>query len=271
MPESADMPNLFIQMSGPLRIRGSGHRAARHNPGRPRMRKTLFVALSSAVLSLVAITGAQAQTDPGTIVEVASANPDFSTLVTALKAAELVDTLSGPGPFTVFAPTNAAFEKLPAGTLDKLLADPKGALTDVLKLHVISGSVDAAAATAAAGTEVETLGGKVAVAKDGEALTIGGAKIVTTDIKASNGIIHVIDAVITAPASAAATTETTVAATEETVAPTPTEVATGDDGLAASSTSNSGLVLTLGGAALLGIIASSTVLVRARSRSRLND
>ena len=242
------------------------------------MRKTLFVALSSAVLSLVAITGAQAQTDPGTIVEVASANPDFSTLVTALKAAELVDTLSGPGPFTVFAPTNAAFEKLPAGTLDKLLADPKGALTDVLKLHVISGSVDAAAATAAAGTEVETLGGKVAVAKDGEALTIGGAKIVTTDIKASNGIIHVIDAVITAPASAAATTETTVAATEETVAateetvaPTPTEVATGDDGLAASSTSNSGLVLTLGGAALLGIIASSTVLVRARSRSRLND
>ncbi len=235
------------------------------------MRKTLFVALSSAVLSLFAFSGAQAQSDPGTIIDVASANPDFSTLVTAVKAAELVETLSGPGPFTVFAPTNAAFEKLPAGTLDTLLADPKGALTDVLKLHVIAGSVDAAAATAAAGTEVETLGGKVAVAKDGDKLTIGGATIVTTDIKASNGIIHVIDAVITAPAAAeAATTETTAAAAEETadetVAPTPTEVATGDDGLAASSSSNTGLLLGLGAVALFGIVASSTVLTRAKAR-----
>ena len=238
------------------------------------MRKTLFVALSSAVLSLFAFSGAQAQSDPGTIVDVASANPDFSTLVTAVKAAELVETLSGPGPFTVFAPTNAAFEALPAGTLDTLLADPKGALTDILKLHVISGSVDAAAATAAAGTEVETLGGKVAVAKDGDKLTIGGATITTTDIKASNGIIHVIDAVITAPASAAAaTTETTVAAAEtadttaaEEEAPTPTEVATGDDGLAASSSSNTGLLVALGAVALFGIVASSTVLTRAKAR-----
>ncbi len=224
------------------------------------MRKTLFVALSSAVLSLVAFSGAQAQSDaPGTIVEVASANPDFSTLVTAVKAAGLVETLSGKGPFTVFAPTNAAFAALPAGTLDKLLADPKGALTDILKLHVIAGSVDAAAATAAVGTEVETLGGKVAVAKAGDKLTIGGATITATDIKASNGIIHVIDAVITAPA-AAATAETTAEA------PTPTEVATGDDGLAASSGSNTGLLLAIGAVALMGIAASTTVLTRAKAR-----
>ena len=228
------------------------------------MRKTLFVALSSAVLSLVAFSGAQAQSDaPGTIVEVASANPDFSTLVTAVKAAGLVETLSGKGPFTVFAPTNAAFAALPAGTLDKLLADPKGALTDILKLHVIAGSVDAAAATAAVGTEVETLGGKVAVAKAGDKLTIGGATITATDIKASNGIIHVIDAVITAPA-AAATAETTTETTAE--APTPTEVATGDDGLAASSGSNTGLLLAIGAVALMGIAASTTVLTRAKAR-----
>ena len=223
------------------------------------MRKTLFVALSSAVLSLVAFNGAQASSDaPGTIVEVASANPDFSTLVTAVKAAGLVETLSGKGPFTVFAPTNEAFAALPAGTLDKLLADPKGALTDILKLHVIAGSVDAAAATAAVGTEVETLGGKVAVAKAGDKLTIGGATITATDIKASNGIIHVIDAVITAPAAAA------TAATAE--APTPTAVATGDDGLAASSSSNTGLLVALGAVALMGIAASTTVLTRAKAR-----
>lgn len=230
------------------------------------MRKTLFVALSSAVLSLVAFSGAQAQSDaPGTIVEVASANPDFSTLVTAVKAAGLVETLSGKGPFTVFAPTNAAFAALPAGTLDKLLADPKGALTDILKLHVIAGSVDAAAATAAVGTEVETLGGKVAVAKAGDKLTIGGATITATDIKASNGIIHVIDAVITAPA-AAATAETTAETTADAPTPTPTEVATGDDGLAASSGSNTGLLLAIGAVALMGIAASTTVLTRAKAR-----
>ena len=81
-----------------------------------------------------------------------------------------------------------------------LKADPQGKLTDVLKLHVISGNVDAAAATAAAGTCVETLGGKVKVEKDAEGnLTFGGAKIVKTDIKGSNGTIHVIDGVVTAP------------------------------------------------------------------------
>ena len=134
-----------------------------------------------------------------TIVDIAAGNEDFSTLVTAVTEAGLVDTLSGEGPFTVFAPTNEAFAALPEGTLDTLLADPEGALTEVLTLHVISGEVDAAAATAAAGTCVETLGGPVKVEAVGEGLTIGGAPISSTDIEASNGIIHVIDAVIVAP------------------------------------------------------------------------
>lgn len=135
-----------------------------------------------------------------TIVAIAAGNPDFSTLVDLVKSAGLAETLSGTGPFTVMAPTNEAFGKVPADTVAALKADPKGKLTDVLKLHVISGNVDAAAATAAAGTCVETLGGKVKIEKDADGnLTFGGAKIVKTDIKGSNGTIHVIDGVVTAP------------------------------------------------------------------------
>lgn len=137
--------------------------------------------------------------ETGTIVDIAAGNPDFSTLVELVTAAGLGETLAGEGPFTVFAPTNSAFAALDPATVEALKADPQGALTEVLKLHVISGKVDAAAATAAAGTCVETLGGKVKVEKSGDSLTIGGAPIVTTDIMGSNGIIHVIDGVITAP------------------------------------------------------------------------
>ncbi len=136
-----------------------------------------------------------------TIVDIAAGNEDFSTLVTAVTEAGLVETLSGEGPFTVMAPTNAAFEALPAGTLDTLLADPTGDLTDILKLHVISGEVDSAAATAAVGTCVETLGGKVLISQEGEDLFFGGAKITDVDIQGSNGVIHVIDGVVTAPST----------------------------------------------------------------------
>jgi uncharacterized surface protein with fasciclin (FAS1) repeats len=133
-----------------------------------------------------------------TIVDIAAGNEDFSTLVTAVTEAGLVETLSGEGPFTVMAPTNAAFEALPAGTLDTLLADPTGDLTEILKLHVIQGEVDSAAATAAVGTCVETLGGKVLISQEGENLLFGGATITDVDIQGSNGIIHVIDGVVTA-------------------------------------------------------------------------
>lgn len=136
-----------------------------------------------------------------TIVDIAAGDPQFSTLVSLVTAAGLAETLSGPGPFTVFAPTNDAFAKLPAATVTALKADPKGALADVLKLHVISGKVDSKAAIAAAGTMVKTLGGEVSVEAapgKGVGLTIGGAVISAVDIEASNGVVHVLDDVITA-------------------------------------------------------------------------
>ncbi len=214
------------------------------------MRKALFTLLSVAMLSITAgnSTALAQSEEPGTVVEVASGNPDFSTLVTAVKAAGLVETLSGKGPFTVFAPTNDAFEKLPAGTLDTLLKDPDGALADILKLHVIGGAVDSKAAIAAAGGNVDTLGGPISVALDGENLVVGGATVVTADLKASNGIIHVIDTVITKPAASA-----------------PSQVDTGDDGLAATSGSNT-LVLAFGALAVLGIGTSSLALARNRRK-----
>lgn len=214
------------------------------------MRRALFAALSVVALTFAGGSGvAVAQSKPGTIVEVAAGNPDFSTLVKAVTEAKLAETLSGPGPFTVFAPTNAAFDALPAGTLDSLLKDPTGALANILKLHVVSGAVDSKAAIAAAGGNVETLGGPVSVKLDGDKLIVGGATVVTADLKASNGIIHVIDAVITAPATAA-----------------PTKVNTGTDGLAANSDS-SGLLLALAaGLAVVGIGSSSVVVARNRRK-----
>jgi uncharacterized surface protein with fasciclin (FAS1) repeats len=255
------------------------------------MRKALLAAVaavSAITFSIGGATVASAQEDK-TIVEIASANKDLSTLVTAVTAAGLVETLSGEGPFTVFAPTDEAFKALPAGVLDDLLKDPKGKLADVLKLHVIAGAVDSKAATAAAGTEVETLGGKVKVELDGGKLKVGGATVVTADIKAKNGIIHVIDAVITAPAAAAAaegteaaTAEATEAATAEATEAatttseaaaetpaseaTPARVDTGDDGLAAKSSNNNGL-LALAGAGALGVAGSTLVLARRRRRN----
>jgi transforming growth factor-beta-induced protein len=243
------------------------------------MRKLMVavVALVSVLLGGFAFAPAASAQEPDcqTIVEIAAGNPEFSTLVTAVTAAGLVDTLNGDGPFTVFAPTNAAFAALPAGTLDALLADPNGALTDVLLLHVIAGEVDSAAAIAAAGTNVETLGGPVAVALDGENLTVGGATVVTTDIEACNGIIHVIDSVITEPAAVeqATTTTTTAPTTPNNPAatggasgamPTPTAVDTGDSGMAATSDVNGVLIVLLVGGAVLGLGSASYTLVRTR-------
>jgi uncharacterized surface protein with fasciclin (FAS1) repeats len=136
-----------------------------------------------------------------TIVEIASTDPDFSTLVSLVSSAGLAGTLSGDGPFTVFAPTDQAFSAVPAATLEHLKSDPTGALANVLKLHVVSGKVLAADAMKLDGQCVDTLGGKVKIAKSGSDLTVGGAKIITTDIEASNGVIHAIDGVITAPST----------------------------------------------------------------------
>ena len=137
-----------------------------------------------------------------TIVEIAAGNPDFSTLVAAVKAADLVETLQGDGPFTVFAPTNAAFEKLPKGTVEELLKpENKAKLAAILKYHVVAGKVLAADAVKLDGQSVKTVQGKTATikVKDGS-VYIGGAKVVKADIAGSNGVIHVIDTVILPPA-----------------------------------------------------------------------
>lgn len=129
------------------------------------------------------------------IVDTAVAAGSFSTLVTAVQAADLVDTLKGEGPFTVFAPNDDAFGKIPAETLTALVAD-KEALTGVLGLHVVSGNVMAAdvinlsSATTITGGELDIM------VKSGEVF-VNGAKVIATDITTSNGVIHVIDSVIT--------------------------------------------------------------------------
>jgi uncharacterized surface protein with fasciclin (FAS1) repeats len=126
------------------------------------------------------------------IVDTAVAAGSFNTLVTAVKAAGLVETLKGAGPFTVFAPTDEAFAKLPKGTVEGLLAD-KAKLTQVLTYHVVSGKVMAADVLKL--KDVTTVQGSKAVV-DAKAVTIDGVKIVQTDIICSNGVIHVIDAVM---------------------------------------------------------------------------
>jgi len=174
------------------------------------MKRTLLLSLA-AVAIVVAACGTAATPTPipatpspsaaamaDDIVETATAAGSFKTLLTAATAAGLVDTLKGPGPFTLFAPTDDAFAKLPAGTLDKLLADP-AALKDILLYHVVQGKVMAADVTGmTSATSVQ--GSPIAIAvKDGKVYLNDIAQVVTTDIEASNGVIHVIDAVILPP------------------------------------------------------------------------
>lgn len=135
------------------------------------------------------------------IVDTAVAAGSFNTLVAAVQAAGLEETLRGAGPFTVFAPTDAAFAALPAGTVDSLLLpENREQLRGILTYHVVSGRV--MASEAAAMSAAPTVQGSSApiVAVEG-GLTIGGARIVTTDIACSNGVIHVIDAVMMPPAN----------------------------------------------------------------------
>ncbi len=132
---------------------------------------------------------------PGTIVEVAVAAGSFTTLAAALGAAGLVDTLQGEGPFTVFAPTDEAFAALPAGVVDALLLEEnRDALVSVLTYHVVPGHVMAADVVAGDVASVEGSHITVSIA-DGVVLN-GSAHVVTADVAASNGVIHIIDAVI---------------------------------------------------------------------------
>jgi uncharacterized surface protein with fasciclin (FAS1) repeats len=137
------------------------------------------------------------------IVDTAVAAGNFSTLVAAVQAAGLVDALKGEGPFTVFAPTDEAFAKLPPETIDALLADPTGDLTQILLYHVVSGKV--MAADLSDGLEAATLqGGSVAFKLSDGGAMVNDANIVATDIETTNGVIHVIDSVILPPAPEAA-------------------------------------------------------------------
>lgn len=135
--------------------------------------------------------------EPGTIVDVAAGNPDFETLVTAVTAADLAETLSGDGPFTVFAPTNEAFAALPDGLLDALLLpENKDALTSILTYHVLPAEVMAADVTAGEAATVE--GSMIDITTD-DGVMVNDATVITTDVEASNGVIHAIDAVLVPP------------------------------------------------------------------------
>ena len=166
------------------------------------MRKTVFstlaaVAAASAVPGAVSAQAMSEEKAPAkTIVEVAVEAGSFKTLVAAVKAAGLVETLQGPGPFTVFAPTDAAFAKLPAGTVEALLAD-REKLTAILTYHVVPGKVMAADIVKAAGALPATVNGQTidVTVRDGKVYA-GAAQVVTADVSAANGVIHVIDTVL---------------------------------------------------------------------------
>jgi uncharacterized surface protein with fasciclin (FAS1) repeats len=133
-----------------------------------------------------------------TVVDIIVISPDHNTLEAAVVAAGLVETLSGPGPFTVFAPTDAAFEALPAGTVDALLADPTGALTQILLYHVVGAT--ALSTDLSDGQVIATLNGADVVVTIGGAVFINSAQVIVADIVADNGVVHVIDAVLLPPA-----------------------------------------------------------------------
>lgn len=162
--------------------------------------------LKYALVALVAVTAsfsatvAQAETKSETagksIVEIAAGAEDFSTLVAAVKAAELVDVLSSKGPFTVFAPTNEAFAKLPKGTVESLLKpENKDKLIAVLKYHVVPGKVMAKDVVKVDSAKTAQ-GSSVTVTVEGKTVKVDNANVIKTDIEASNGVIHVIDTVI---------------------------------------------------------------------------
>lgn len=157
--------------------------------------KSLFIA-AIATLAIAASANAHNHKSKKDIVDVAAGNPDFSTLVAAVKAAGLVDALKGDGPLTVFAPTNAAFAKLPAGAVEDLLKpENKDMLVAVLTYHVVAGKVMAADVVKV--DSATTLQGQsVSVKVNGAKVMINNANVVATDVKASNGVIHVIDTVL---------------------------------------------------------------------------
>lgn len=207
-------------------------------------------------------TGVFQEEADGDIIEVATAAGDFTTLLAAIDAAGLTETLQGDGPFTVFAPTDAAFDALPEGTLDALLADPD-ALSEVLLYHVVSGEVMAAdvveltSATTAQGADIQI------EVSNGNVILNGDVNVVATDIQATNGVIHVIDGVLLPPDEEPAEP----ADPEEPAEPEPAE--TGGAGLLGASsggTAATPLMLMLGGMMLVTMAGGAMAWRRIRSR-----
>ena len=159
------------------------------------MKRIYVTSLLALMLALTFSSNAFAESKKD-IVDTAVAAGDFKTLAAALNAAGLVDTLKGAGPFTVFAPTDAAFAKLPAGTVEDLLKpENKEKLVAILTYHVVSGKVMAKDVVKL--TEAKTVNGKsVKVMAKGGKVMVDGANVVRTDIQCSNGVIHVIDSVL---------------------------------------------------------------------------
>lgn len=157
-----------------------------------------FIVLIVAITTLAVAIGAEGvMEEEPTVAEIAADDGRFTTLVAALDAAGLVETLNGEGPFTVFAPTDDAFAKLPEGTVEALLGDIP-TLTEILLYHVVSGR--AAAADVVNLTQAETVQGQpVVVSVNGSTVRVNEARVTQTDIEGSNGIIHVIDSVILPP------------------------------------------------------------------------
>jgi uncharacterized surface protein with fasciclin (FAS1) repeats len=151
-------------------------------------------ALAAAIA--IAFTAAPGAAQGRDVVDTAAAAGQFKTLTAALTAAGLTATLKGPGPFTVFAPTDEAFAKLPKGTVEDLLKpENKAKLTAILTYHVVAGSVPSSEAVKL--STAKTVNGKdLTLSTANGGLEVNGAKVVTADVKASNGIIHIIDKVI---------------------------------------------------------------------------
>lgn len=155
--------------------------------------KKMILCIAVLCLSIAQVNAAEKASK--NIVETAVAAGSFNTLAAALKAGGLVDALSSEGPFTVFAPTDEAFAKLPEGTLEDLLKpENKAKLVSILKYHVVSGAVPAAKVVKL--KEAKTIGGKSVTVKAGKSVHINKSKVVKADIHTSNGIIHVIDTVL---------------------------------------------------------------------------
>jgi len=151
--------------------------------------------LCSLLATLALCAGLVSAVSAKTVVDIAIGSPDHTTLVAAVNAAGLVETLSGKGPFTVFAPTNAAFAKLPAGTVDSLLKpENKAKLVAILTYHVVPAKV--MAADVKTGEAPSANGKKLALKADSYGVTVNGAKVTAADLVGSNGVIHVVDTVI---------------------------------------------------------------------------